>query len=406
MYEQDRRDTDMGRDLDEKAAVGPRRRYESTTRLSAPGGSAVPTQANGSAAPATVPVPRRRHRYADEPTAETSTAVPASPPVPANPADSIPALLPPPEQTAAPAQPAPAAPAMPTRTPEPDTRTEAARALEDSAEEVDRAQLNRIAEFFRGAQHEKAKGLPAIPKASPTSPNVWDTGRTRELRTYTPDLTGANGTGTDLERADDDERVLLAVRELPGVHDAGLYTDATGTRRLRLDLDSAADPDAVSAEAARLLADRRGVRAKPRTTQQYAVPRRVPVSANRAVVEHVQVSTSGFETAVEVALNVDGQRAIGRAAGPAVDWHVLRTAADATIDAVAGLMGNRGRAVVEHASVVPAGALRVAVVVVLLLTEAGAEQLAGAAPVSGDNRQAMVHATMSALNRRLEVLLP
>ncbi|WP_285667503.1 hypothetical protein [Actinorhabdospora filicis] len=258
------------------------------------------------------------------------------------------------------------------------------------------AQLNRIAAFFRGADQER-KATAGDGLA------LWDSAATQEIRppAYQPEVV-TTGEATPTE----DDAVLVAVRELPGVNDAELYTDATGTRRLRLDLDSAADPDVVSAAAARLLADRLGVRAQPRTTQSFSFPRPPVGLTSRAVVEQVSVATAGFETAVEVALNVDGQVAIGRAAGPAVDWHVLRTAADATVDAVAGLIGERGRAVVEHASVVPAGALRVAVVVVLLLTEAGAEQLAGAAPVAGDSRQAMVHATMSALNRRLEVLLP
>lgn len=328
MYEQDRRDTDMGRASQDNAVVAPVRRYETTGRRAAPDDE-----------PETVtpvaPVPRaRRRRYAEEP--------------------------------------------------EPVAAAEAA---------VD-AQLNRIADFFRGADQERK---------TTDSLALWDTAATQEIRPpayQPPEIT----TGETVDR--EDEAVLVAVRELAGVNDAELYTDPTGTRRLRLDLDSAADPDIVSASAARLLADRLGVRAQPRTTQSFSFPRPPAGLTSRAVVEQVAVATAGFETAVEVALNVDGQRAIGRAAGPAVDWHVLRTAADATVDAVAGLIGERGRAVVEHASVVPAGALRVAVVVVLLLTEAGAEQLAGAAPVAGDSRQAMVHATMSALNRRLEVLLP
>ncbi|MEV0649707.1 hypothetical protein AB0I28_31070 [Phytomonospora sp. NPDC050363] len=367
MYEQDRRDTDMGRDLDEKTAVAPRRRYEASRR------AAEPDQAEETPrAPVPEPVsprPPRRHRYAEETT-------PVTPKI----AEAV---------TAAAQAP------VPQLAPEP---------------EVDRAQLNRIAQFFRGAEDEKAKDKPRKPDPAPTPParegsSVWNTQATQELKPYMAERTGetrVNGSG----QVEDDEAVLIAVRELSGVHDAELYTDPTGARRLRLDLDTAADPDAVSAKATRLLADRLGVRAQPRTTQAYAFPRPPSGVQTRAVVEQVQVSTSGFETTVEVGLNVEGHRAIGRATGPAVDWHVLRTAADATIDAVATLLGDRGRCVVEHASVVPAGALRVAVVVVLMLTEAGAEQLAGAAPVAGDNRQAMVHATMSALNRRLEVLLP
>ncbi|HEY1175117.1 MAG TPA: hypothetical protein VGF17_03090, partial [Phytomonospora sp.] len=227
MYEQDRRDSDMGRDLDEKTAVAPRRRYEASRR------SAEPDLADDTPlAPAPVPDlvssrPPRRRRYAEE-----------DPPAPSRHADT---------------------PTVPVLAPEP---------------EVDRAQLNRIAQFFRGAETEKAKDKPkADPIPAPReSPSVWNTQATQEIRPYRPEQTGetrVNGGG----QVEDDEAVLIAVRELTGEHDAELYTDPTGARRLRLDLDTAADPDAVSAKATRLLADRLGVRAQPRTTQAYHFPR-------------------------------------------------------------------------------------------------------------------------------------
>ncbi|MGH8794426.1 MAG: hypothetical protein ACRDXX_17470, partial [Stackebrandtia sp.] len=113
----------------------------------------------------------------------------------------------------------------------------------------------------------------------------------------------------------------------------------------------------------------------------------------------------GFESAVEVGLALDHHRAVGRAAAPAVDWHVLRAAAQATADAVGMLLRDSARVAVEHVAIEPAGPMRVAVVAVLLLTESGAENLAGAAVVTGDRCQAVAHATLSALNRRLEALL-
>jgi hypothetical protein len=54
---------------------------------------------------------------------------------------------------------------------------------------------------------------------------------------------------------------------------------------------------------------------------------------------------------------------------------------------------------------VPFGGAEVAVVVVLLVCGGVAEQLSGSALVSGDPRQAVVRATLSAVNRRLDALL-
>ena len=69
-------------------------------------------------------------------------------------------------------------------------------------------------------------------------------------------------------------------------------------------------------------------------------------------------------------------------------------------------MAGRGRCFIEHVAVVPFGVVEVAVVVLLLACGDGhAEQLAGSATVSGDPRQAVVRATLAALNRRLQSLL-
>ena len=63
------------------------------------------------------------------------------------------------------------------------------------------------------------------------------------------------------------------------------------------------------------------------------------------------------------------------------------------------------RCFVEHAAAVPFGSMQVAVVVLLLSVGGWVEQLSGSAVVSGDDRHAMVRATLAAVNRRLEALL-
>jgi hypothetical protein len=129
------------------------------------------------------------------------------------------------------------------------------------------------------------------------------------------------------------------------------------------------------------------------------------------VIDHMQVTTSGLEATVEVRLTMSGRHTTGVATGPAVDGYVLRLAAVATANAVDDLLravepdGERGRCFVEHTGVVPFGRSEVAVVVVLLVCGGWVEQLAGSAMVAGDPRQAVVRATLAAVNRRLEGLL-
>jgi hypothetical protein len=131
----------------------------------------------------------------------------------------------------------------------------------------------------------------------------------------------------------------------------------------------------------------------------------------RVVLENVQVNTFGTEATVEVRLGAGGQVAAGTATGPAVDGYLLRLCATATAHAVDELLSDAdhsagpARCFVEHAASVSFGPLQVAVVVLLLSCGTWVEQLAGSAVVTGDDRHAVVRATLAAVNRRLEALL-
>ncbi|HKT02408.1 MAG TPA: hypothetical protein VJT31_23000, partial [Rugosimonospora sp.] len=133
---------------------------------------------------------------------------------------------------------------------------------------------------------------------------------------------------------------------------------------------------------------------------------------SRVVLDQVQVNTLGLDATVTVRLQSGAGPAEGRASGPAVDGYVLRLAAVAAASAIDQLLSTvdtweqqRGRCFVEHAAVVPFGSCEVAVVVVLLVCGGWVEQLSGAALVNGDPRQAVVRATLAAVNRRLDGLL-
>lgn len=131
----------------------------------------------------------------------------------------------------------------------------------------------------------------------------------------------------------------------------------------------------------------------------------------RVLIDHVQVSTFGLEATVEVRLTAGDQRATGLTTGPAVDGYVLRLCAVSAALAIDKLLRtadrtpDQGRCFIEHAAVLPFGNCEVATVVVLLVCDGWVEQLAGSALVSGDPRQAVVRATLAAVNRRLEALL-
>ncbi|HET8681617.1 MAG TPA: hypothetical protein VFM54_07060 [Micromonosporaceae bacterium] len=137
-----------------------------------------------------------------------------------------------------------------------------------------------------------------------------------------------------------------------------------------------------------------------------------PEEAVRVVLDQVLVSTFGMDAKVEVRIGAGERRAVGEAEGPAVDQYVLRLAAVAAAAAMDRLLVeegtgvNRGRCFVEHVAVVPFGNCEVAVVVLLLVCPGWVDQLSGSAVVAGDPRQAVVRATLAAVNRRVEALLP
>jgi hypothetical protein len=255
------------------------------------------------------------------------------------------------------------------------------------------------------------------------------------------------------------DAVLDAVRGVPDVSDAHLRWNPDSGHTLRIEFKDGVDEGQVTRRVVQLLRESLGLAAAPnaaaeplertgpgpdqsgggrvrasasvvapRVSQenQRGTARPLPPARRsdgsladlpRVVVDHVQLSTLGHDATLEVRLAVsrDGVRAeatsVGTSRGPAVDAYLLRLAAQAAGDAVDRLLVDaatgqpKGRTFVEHATVVPFGGCEVAVVVLLLVGGPNPEQLSGSTIVAGDPVKAVVRATLSALNRRLESLL-
>lgn len=150
-------------------------------------------------------------------------------------------------------------------------------------------------------------------------------------------------------------------------------------------------------------------------TPPEPIPRPLPITqpGPRVVIDQVQVRSQGLEAQVEVHLSAGDRQAVGTANGPAVDSYLVRLAAIAAADGIDELLrdaeddtsGEPSRCFVEHTTVISFGGTEVAVVVVLLVCGSWVERLTGSALVDGDPRQAVVRATLGAVNRRLEALL-
>lgn len=230
-----------------------------------------------------------------------------------------------------------------------------------------------------------------------------------------------------------DHRELVgALLAVEGVADAAVEPDpdGAGPGTLRLQLAPGADEVAVAGAVNRLLrarfglavdADRVRVLEESVPAPEAPAPPVEPVSAaaadspplpavrvtrpGRVVIERVQMLSVGLGVVATVSLSLDGSIHVGESDGAATPTSVHRTVADATLRAVERFVGGRVRFEVEHVELTSAGEDRTALVVVTMLTERGSERLSGASVVREDVRQAVIRATLAAINRRLEVLL-
>lgn len=131
----------------------------------------------------------------------------------------------------------------------------------------------------------------------------------------------------------------------------------------------------------------------------------VPVRGSRILIQKMQLVSAGLGVTTSVSLSWQSQVFTGEAAAAATPSSVHRSVAMATLGAVEGVVGGRARFELEQLEVNQLGPDRAVVVVVSMLTRIGSERLTGVSVIREDVRQAVIRATLDALNRRIESLL-
>lgn len=228
-----------------------------------------------------------------------------------------------------------------------------------------------------------------------------------------------------------DRRALVAaLKAVRGVIDAEVAPDeAGGLGTLRLDLASGVDEAAVASQVSQVLREQFGLGVDADRVELVEAPAPAPVArAERpaaSVEEHVSEAptlpapravgrpsiakmhlvSAGLDVTASVTLASGERTATGECRGLASSSGVHRAVAVATLRAVEELTGGTVRVELEHLEITPMGTERTVVVLLTLLTPQGSEPLTGAAAVRDDVRQAVIRATLDALNRRLELLL-
>ena len=131
----------------------------------------------------------------------------------------------------------------------------------------------------------------------------------------------------------------------------------------------------------------------------------IPARGSRILIQKMQLVSAGLGVTTQVTLAWRSELFPGEASAAATPTSVHRSVAQATLRAVEGVVGGRARFELEQLELNQLGADRAVVVVVAMLTRVGSERLTGVSVVREDVRQAVIRATLDALNRRLESLL-
>jgi hypothetical protein len=212
--------------------------------------------------------------------------------------------------------------------------------------------------------------------------------------------------------------IAAALRAVPGVAEADVEPDADGgLGLLRLGLVPGVDEVRVATDVGRLLRERFGLgvdaervqlvedaEAEP-PVEAEASPNGEQAYRKRPSIHRMHLVSSGLDVTATVTLSYAGTIAAGEATGTATQSGVQRAVALATLRSVEQLLATPARFELEHIEVAPMGRDRTVVVSLTMLGRAGSERLTGAAAVREDVRQAVIRATLDALNRRLEPLL-
>ena len=211
----------------------------------------------------------------------------------------------------------------------------------------------------------------------------------------------------------DIREIVAALKAVPGVAEADVEPEIGGPGVLRLGLLPGVDEVAVATSVGKLLRERFGLGVdadRVQLVEDAPMTATVPEPREedrhpRPAIQRMHLSSTGLDITARVTLAHEGRTSVGECVGTATQSGVQRAVAGATLRAIEGLLAEPVRFELEHVEVAHTGRDRTALVAMTMLSAAGGEKLTGAAVVRDDARQAVIRATLDAVNRRVERLL-
>ncbi len=135
------------------------------------------------------------------------------------------------------------------------------------------------------------------------------------------------------------------------------------------------------------------------------VQRTGPARGTRLLIHRMQLVSASKGVTSEVTLELSGHEHTGSAGAASTPSSVHRSVAQATLRAVEEALDGQVRFELEHLETTTLGTDRAVVVEVAMITRHGSERLTGVSAVREDARQAVIRATLDAVNRRIETYL-
>lgn len=217
---------------------------------------------------------------------------------------------------------------------------------------------------------------------------------------------GSQQPGFDRDTIISMEKTMLQV---PGVGSVRLVVDDSGQiQEIHALSDATRPPKQVARDFESLLFTKFGIRVdhKKISIAQIGDEPRPAAPPPRLVIRGVELRNQGPTTSVRVELADPQQSSSATAEGPTSVSNKLRLVAMATLGAVKGFTGENVQFVLEDVRLEMVARREVVVVCVSLVRPKGEETLLGTCQAGRDETEATIRATLSALNRRLERLMP
>jgi hypothetical protein len=129
-----------------------------------------------------------------------------------------------------------------------------------------------------------------------------------------------------------------------------------------------------------------------------------PKESTRPRIKSINSQLSGVKSTVTVDLELEGDSYVGEATGAASQTGRLRLVAQATLNAIEQYTHGSYSFAMEDVTIVQLGREKVAVSCMALVTPLGEQTFVGSALVRQNDKDAIVKATLDAINRRMGFL--